>query len=237
MRVLRPGIVRRVLRIGAVVACIAVSACATPLSPDAGSWQPLFDGASTAGWHNVGTATLDPRWQVIDGALVLTAPGGGDIVSDAQFGDFELELEWQLASGGNSGIFYRAADSDPVWRRAAEYQLLDDAAAEDRFVASHRAGAVYDLVAPEGTVLRPAGDYNRARIVACGPRVEHWLNDVRAAAYTVGDDDWRRRLAASKFAGQADFAAAPRGHIGLQDHGAVLRVRHARIRALRGCGA
>jgi hypothetical protein len=213
-----------------------LAACATS-SPKPGEWQPLFDGVSVRGWHNAGRTTLDPRWQVIDGALVLTAAGGGDIVSDAQFDDFELELEWQLAPGGNSGLFYRALDVDPVWRRAAEYQLLDDAAAEDRFVPSHRAGAVYDLAAPEGAVLRPAGAYNRARIVACGPQVEHWLNGVRVAAYTVGSDDWKQRLAASKFAGQPDFAAARRGHIGLQDHGAVLRLRNARIRTLSGCAA
>jgi len=213
---------------------LTLSACAS--SPTPGEWQPLFDGTSTHGWHNAGKATLDPRWQALDGALVLTAPGGGDIVSDAQYADFELELDWQLAPGGNSGLFYRAADSEPVWQRAAEYQLLDDAAAEDRFVASHRAGSAYDLVAAEGAVLRPAGEYNRARIVACGARVEHWLNGVRVADYTVGSDDWRRRLAASKFAGQPDFAAARSGHVGLQDHGAVLRVRNARIRTLARCG-
>jgi hypothetical protein len=214
---------------------VAMSACATSSAPASGAWQPLFDGVSTRGWHNVGRDTLDPRWQAIDGALVLTAPGGGDIVSDAQFADFELELDWQLAPGGNSGVFYRAADSDPVWQRAAEYQLLDDAAAEDRFVASHRAGSVYDLVAAEGSVLRAPGEYNHARIIACGPRVEHWLNGVRVASYTIGSDDWRQRLTASKFAGQADFAAARSGHIGLQDHGAVLRVRNARIRTLTAC--
>ena len=214
---------------------VAMSACATSLAPDSRAWQPLFDGASTRGWHNVGKDTLDPRWQAIDGALVLTAAGGGDIVTDPQFADFELELDWQLAPGGNSGVFYRAADSDPVWQRAAEYQLLDDAAAEDRFVASHRAGSVYDLVAAQGSVLRGPGEYNHARIIACGPRVEHWLNGVRVASYTIGSDDWRQRLTASKFAGRADFAAARSGHIGLQDHGAVLRVRNARIRTLTAC--
>ena len=232
--------VQSVRRMALASIVVAMSACATSPMSGPGAWQPLFDGISTRGWHNVGKGApgesrLDPRWQAIDGALVLTAAGGGDIVSDAQFADFELELDWQLAPGGNSGVFYRAADSDPVWQRAAEYQLLDDEAAEDRFIASHRAGSVYDLVAAEGSVFRAAGEYNQARILACGPRVEHWLNGVRVAAYTVGSSDWRQRLAASKFAGQADFAAARSGHIGLQDHGAVLRVRNARIRPLTTC--
>ena len=77
---------------GLALLCLAASACTTPAPYEAGPWQPLFDGVSTRGWHNVGRRTLDPRWQAIDGALVLTAAGGGDIVSEAQFADFELEL-------------------------------------------------------------------------------------------------------------------------------------------------
>lgn len=224
-------------------ACVVVTACAALLiggcasagHPRPGPWQPLFDGVSTAGWRNVGKSTLDPRWQAHDGALVLTAPGGGDIVSEAAFADFELRFEWRLAPGGNSGVFYRAADTQPVWRSAPEYQLLDDAAAEDRFVASHRAGAVYDLVAPQGARLRPRGEFNRGRIVACGARVEHWLNGVRVAAYRLDDEDWRTRVSSSKFAAYPGFGSARRGHVAVQDHGAVLHLRDMRIRALTGC--
>ena len=215
-------------------ATLLLAACASA-PQQVGAWRSLFDGHSTAGWHNVGKATLDPRWQVVDGALTLTAAGGGDIASDARFGDFELEVEWQLAPGGNSGLFYRAEDADPAWRRAPEYQLLDDAAAEDRFIASHRAGAAYDLVAPEGATLRSAGEYNRTRVVACGARVEHWLNGVRVVAYDLDGEDWKRRVAASKFAGESGFATARSGHIAVQDHGAVLRLRSMRIRELAGC--
>ena len=230
-----------------LVACARMLACAASLglvacagvgvrdtAPEA--WQSLLVTEAPLGWRNVGTSTLDPRWRVHDGVLELLAAGGGDIVSEAQFDDFELEWEWQLAPGGNSGVFYRAADTDPVWRRAPEYQLLDDARAEDRFVDSHRAGAVYDLVAPEGAVLAAADAFNRSRIVACGTRVEHWLNGVRVARYDSADDDWRRRVAASKFAGTPEFASARRGYIAIQDHGAPLRLRDLRIRALRGCG-
>jgi hypothetical protein len=213
-------------RIVSILLAVLIAGCAsTPAAP----WQSLAD---TAQWHSIGASTLDPRWQVSDGELALTVAGGGDIISVGTYGDFELEFEWRLPAGGNSGLFYRAVDASPVWARAVEYQLLDDREAEDRIVPSHRAGAAYDLVAPARDMLRTTDDYNHARIVACGPRVEHWLNGVRVAVYDTGSEDWRQRVAASKFAGQADFAKARRGHLALQDHGNAVYVRGMRIRAL-----
>ena len=208
-----------------LLAALAAGCASTPAVP----WQSLADVAQ---WRSVGESALDPRWQASDGELALTAAGGGDIISVAAYDDFELEFEWRLPAGGNSGVFYRAVDASPVWARAVEYQLLDDREAEDRIVPSHRAGAVYDLVAPGQDALRPIDAYNHARIVACGPHVEHWLNGVRVATYDLDSDDWKRRVAGSKFAGQADFAKARRGHLALQDHGNAVYLRSPRIRAL-----
>lgn len=218
--------------VGMILLGASISA-ATSAGNAQGDWRRLFDGHGLQGWRNVGKQTVDPRWQVIDGVLTLTAAGGGDLISRASFTDFELELEWQLEAGGNSGLFYRAQDVEPIWARAAEYQLLDDARAEDRFNPTHRAGAVYDLVAPDQARLNSAGEYNVSRVLACGTRVAHWLNGRRVAMYDTASADWRRRLAVSKFAATPDFAAVLRGHIGLQDHGNVLRVRSLRIRELR----
>ena len=214
---------RRIVSI--LLAALASGCASTPAAP----WQSLADAAQ---WRSVGASTLDARWQAGDGELALTAAGGGDIISVAAYDDFELELAWRLPAGGNSGLFYRAVDASPVWARAVEYQLLDDRDAEDRVIPSHRAGAVYDLIAPARDVLRPIDEYNETRIVACGPRVEHWLNGVRVAAFDLDSDDWRRRVAASKFADQPEFAKARRGHLAVQDHGNPVHLRNLRIRAL-----
>nr|WP_298123838.1 DUF1080 domain-containing protein [uncultured Pseudoxanthomonas sp.] len=213
-------------RIVPILLAALLAGCAS--TPQA-RWQSLSDADQ---WRNVGASTLDARWQVRGNDLVLAAAGGGDIISVGTYGDFELEVEWRLPAGGNSGLFYRAVDASPVWARAVEYQLLDDRAAEDRIVPSHRAGAVYDLVPPVRDVLRPIEAYNQTRIVACGPRVEHWLNGVRVATYDTDSGDWRKRVAASKFAGQAEFAKARRGHLALQDHGNAVHLSNMRIRAL-----
>jgi len=213
-------------RIVPILLAALLGGCA---STQPAGWQSLVDASQ---WRAVGGSTLDPRWQVRGGELALTEAGGGDIISAGMYGDFELEFEWRLPPGGNSGLFYRAIDVSPVWARAVEYQLLDDREAEDRIVSSHRAGAAYDLIAPARDALRPIGEYNQARILACGPRVEHWLNGVRVAAYDLDSEDWRQRVVASKFALQAQFAKARRGHLALQDHGNAVHLRNMRVRAL-----
>ena len=84
-----------------------MEAAANPLTAEeqAEGWHLLFDGQTLGGWHGYGQSRHPGGWQVADGALHLPAgAGGGDIVSDAAFGDFELRLEWKVAPCGNSGI-------------------------------------------------------------------------------------------------------------------------------------
>lgn len=200
----------------------------------AAGWRLLFDGRSTHGWRNFRSRTLDPRWKVSDGTLSLAAGGGGgDIVTEEEFGDFELELEWQIARAGNSGIFYRVSETaEEIWQWAPEMQVLDDERHEDRVDPVHRAGSAYDLYAPSLAVTRPAGEFNEARLVVRGPHVEHWLNGRKVVEYDTSSAEWARRLAASKFASFPQFAASRRGRIGLQDHGDAVRFRNIRIRPL-----
>jgi hypothetical protein len=198
----------------------------------ADGWRLLFDGESTDGWRGYGRPDMPDGWRVVDGALTRVGPGG-DIITEDVFRDFELALEWNVASGGNSGIFYRAIEGDgPIYMFAPEMQVLDDDAHADGLSRLTAAGANYGLYpAPEG-VARPAGEWNAVRIRVEGSHVTYWLNGERIIDYELGGPDWEARVAASKFAEWPDFGRAAEGHIGLQDHGDRVAFRSIRIREL-----
>jgi membrane dipeptidase len=206
-----------------------------------GKWRSLFDGKTTRGWRGFDSEAIPRPWRVENGALTLDAlkPGEsvqdrGDIVSEAEFANFELRLQWAVEPGANSGIFFfaRQGAADRIWKTAPEMQVLDDARHTDGALPSHRAGALYDIYAPKCNALKPAGEYNDARLVVRNGRVEHWLNDYRIVDYELDSADFRTRVAASKFRDQQEFAKVRRGRLGLQDHGDVVRFRSIRVREL-----
>jgi hypothetical protein len=197
------------------------------------TWTPLFDGRSLAGWHVFKAPGQPPEgWSVVDGTLVRSGRGG-DLVTDALYENFELELEWQIGPGGNSGIFYRIDPAAEVtYFSAPEMQVLDDARHRDGQSELTSAGAVYGLYpAPRG-IVKPAGEWNAARLVVNGAHVEHWLNGTRIASYELWSPDWEARVKASKFAAWAGYGRTRRGHIGLQDHGDRVAFRNIRIKVL-----
>ncbi|MGO1068840.1 3-keto-disaccharide hydrolase [Lysobacter sp. CA199] len=235
-------------RILSTIACcglLAFAACtvaASPKTTDGGlsraerreGFVPLFDGRTLRGWHGYRKSGQAVQgWQVVDGAIVRTGPGG-DLVSDRSYGDFDLRIDWKIASGGNSGIFYRGSETEPdIYRSAIEYQVLDNDRHPDGKNGRDRwASAVYGLYAPEKIATRPVGEWNQSRIVARGDQVEHWLNGQKVATYTLGSADWKARVAASKFKDWPSFGIARSGVIGLQDHGDEVRYRNIRLREL-----
>ena len=203
-------------------------------------WTVLFDGATLDGWHGYARDDSPGGWSVEDGVLTLT-PGsddGGDLIADGTWSDFELEVVWQIAECGNSGIFYRGEEDEalaPVWRTALEMQIVDTCHPDAKY-PSHRTGSLYDLYAPAETTPTARRDiWNTLRVVADGDRIEHWLNGTRIVTAQQGSPEWGARLAVSKFRdGDAFPAYGTRraGLVGLQDHGDTLRVRSVRIRTL-----
>ncbi|HWP99237.1 MAG TPA: DUF1080 domain-containing protein [Vicinamibacterales bacterium] len=199
-------------------------------------WRLLFDGRTTKGWRGYRQKTMPEGWQVVDGALTRVGKGG-DIVTVDRFADFELRIDWKIAPGGNSGIFYRATEEeDAVWKTAPEMQILDNAAHRDGLKPETSAGSNYALHAPVKDVTRPPGEWNEARIVVRGNHVEHWLNGVKVVEYELGSPDWERRVQASKFKEHPRYGRAREGHIALQDHGDWVAFRNIKIRELKGSG-
>ena len=197
----------------------------------AAGWRPLFDGVSLAGWriYHGGTPT---GWRVADG-VIERGTGGGDLVTDETFANFELALDWKVAPGGNSGIIYRIADTgEHTYETGPEMQVLDDERHADGRTPLTSAGAVYGLYPAPLGIVKPVGEWNAARIVVNGNRVEHWLNGTPVAKYDLGSVDWEQRVAASKFNDWKGYGRAPRGRIGLQDHGDQVSYRNIRIRVL-----
>lgn len=198
----------------------------------AAGWQLLFDGRSLDGWRGYNQSELPGGWGVEDGMLTRTGPGG-DLITDAEFADFDLRVEWMVEPGGNSGIFYRAAEGQEwIYHSAPEMQVLDDERHYDGGNPLTSAGANYGLhPAPRG-VVRPAGEWNEARVRVRGNRVEHWLNGTAMVDYELGSPEWEALVAGAKFAEWPAYGRAARGHIGLQDHGDRVWYRNLRIRPL-----
>ena len=198
-----------------------------------GSWQWLFNGESVEAWTGKDGKAIGEQWQIIDDALVLTAAGGGAIVSKESFTDFELELAWQIAASGNSGIFYKVAGPDSEVRSGGlEYQLLDNDNYPGHDNPVHFTAALFDIYLPELDAHLPAGSWNNTRIVVRYPHVEHWLNGKLVLQFELGSADWQKRAAQSKFAPEHVLGADEPGHIMLQDHGDRIAFRQIRIRAL-----
>lgn len=207
-----------------------------------GNWISLFDGKTLSGWRGYRGPVADV-WVVRDGALTVNrngepgTPGKGNttLLSERQFANFELEFEWRNAVGGNSGVFYRVTEEEdrPQWT-AIEYQLLDRGAHPDGKNGPDRwSAAAYALYPPAKEVApRTPGEWNRSRIVAKGNQLEHYLNGVLACRFTIGSEDWKARVAKSKFSSWPKFGVPAMGHIALQDHGHFTAFRAMRIREL-----
>ena len=192
----------------------------------ADGWILLFDGNDiNSSWRGFKMETSPTNWIIDDGAIFLDPQAGGtsgDIITREKYGQFELTLEWKVAPGSNSGIFYHVVESDQykfTYETAPEMQVLDNDGHGDGKIFNHRAGNLYDLIAGTEGVVKPVGEWNLAEIVSYRGKLDFYLNGVNVVSTTYGDDAWRKMIANSKFKTMPDFGKIFKGHIALQDHG------------------
>jgi len=209
----------------------------------AAGWKLLFDGKTTNGWRGYNKATFPTKGWKIDneGNLTVSKSGteeegfGGDIITTEQFENFELLVDFMVTDTGNSGILYRVleAEGQAIWFNAPEFQVLDDQTYIDMGgmdMTTHLTGDNYDLHSSTGKYSNPIGEWNTAKIVVNGNQVEHWLNGKKTVEYELLSPEWEALVAKSKFKDYPEYGRTVKGHIGLQDHGHLIKFRNIKIR-------
>ena len=201
-------------------------------------WKLLFDGKTLAGWSNFKKKDIRPGWQVKDGTLACVNPkNAGDLVTADQFEWFELSIDYNISKGGNSGIIFHVTNEEgAVWATGPELQLQDNGDAHDPELS----GWLYQLYKPAvdpktGKPLdatKPAGEWNTVKLVMTPEKCEHWVNGVKYFEYKLDSDDFKERVAKSKFGKMPRFAKSNVGFLALQgDHGQV-SFRNIKIRPI-----
>lgn len=201
-------------------------------------WKLLFDGKDLAGWHSYLQPDAKPGWSVADDAIKTDFNNGGvrqDLVTDDEYENYELSLEWKIAKGGNSGIIFNLHE-DPAYSATyftgLEMQVLDNVNAEDNKKDNHLAGSLYDLIAADPKAVHPFGVWNRARIRMQEGHLTLWLNGKKVVETQLWNDQWKKLVAGSKFKEWPVFGTFHKGHIALQYHGGEVWYRNIKIRQL-----
>lgn len=193
-------------------------------------WKLLFDGQTKEGWRNYGKDGIGNGWQVKDGALVRASNGAGDIITQNEYGDYELSLEYRISPGGNSGIMFGVQEIDgPPWHTGPEIQIQDNKEGHD----PQKSGWLYQFYKADTDATKPAGEWNHIRFVLRNDgKSALWMNGVKYYEFEKGDEDWKKKLAKSKFADLPKFAHFDKGHLCLQDHGDEVAFRNIKIKPL-----
>jgi hypothetical protein len=204
-------------------------------SPGLDKWIVLFDGKSTEQLRGYNMDGFPSNSWIIDGDALKTMPGKAvDLISMDKYDNFELEVEWKVKPGGNSGIIYRVAETkDPSYSTGPEMQVLDDERHPDGKNPKTSAGALYALIAPSADKkMNPAGEWNKAKLVIKNNHVEHWLNGIKIVEYEWASPAVKELIKKSKFKDMPGFMTQSTGHIALQHHGEEAWFRNVRVRRL-----
>jgi len=204
----------------------------------AAGWKLLFDGKTFDGWHSFKRDNVRPGWKVEDGTLACVDPkNAGDLCTNDKYGWFELSIEYNISHAGNSGILYHVTDAgNATWATGPEFQLEDNVDAVDKI----RCGWLYALYQPPidpttNKILdatKPVGEWNLVRLLLSPEKCEHDINGVKYFEYILNSDDFKARVAKSKFKNMKNFAKADSGYLALQgDHGKVA-FRNIKIRVI-----
>lgn len=207
-------------------------------------WTAIFDGATLKGWHEFQRDGVSDNWKVEDGALVFYPPEkrekgvGYNLISDKEYTNFELSIDWRISENGNSGIFWGINESPEIERpyhSGPEIQVLDNQGHPDaKNGTNHQAGALYDMVSPSTDATKPVGEWNTT-VITVNHKTNQGsvvLNGKQVVSFPVNGPKWDAMVADSKFAQWEHFGKYPTGRLGLQDHGDVVAFKNIKIKEL-----
>jgi len=204
-------------------------------------WKSLFDGKTKKGWHIYRGEATGESWQVENGLLTFTPvnkPGvktGGDLTTDEEYENYHLSVEWKISEGGNSGIIFGVKE-DSMFKKSyltgMEMQVLDNSKHPDAKIIKHRAGDLYDLISCSKETVKPAGEWNHAEVIYNNNNLQLILNGETVVSTVVGDENWNKLVAGSKFKTMKGFGTFRKGRIVLQDHGDKVWYRDIKIKEL-----
>ena len=206
-------------------------------------WITLFDGTSTKGWHSYGHTTAGDIWQVQDGALyadttkkVKGSHVNNDLLTDDEYENYHLKLEWKISPKGNSGIVFNVKEDTTLYKNTyntgPEMQVLDNNGHPDAKIIKHRAGDLYDLITSSKETVKPVGEWNLAEIMVKDGKLDLFLNGTNVVSTTLWDDNWKKLVAGSKFKDMPGFGTFKKGRIALQEHNNAVWYRNIQIKKL-----
>ena len=232
---------------------------------DADGYITLFDGKTLQGWRGYGMTEAPASWNVEDGAIHLKGSGtgeaqvegGGDLIFAHKFKNFELDFEYKISKGGNSGVFYLAREAManqngkeaylPIWQSCCEYQVLDNANHPDAKLGvdgNRQSASLYDMIPAKPQNAKPYGQWNTGKIMVYEGTVTHSQNGKNVVEYHLWTPKWKQMLDNSKFKADGDFPIAYKlmlniggdeheGYIGFQDHGDDVWYRNVKIKIMK----